>query len=64
MVYGVHVQKEVYGGFPGDFPGSRFLNAKCHIYSKKRPHMAQLADEDSLHVEPLVLKGQRRPAEE
>ena len=46
------------GGFPGALD-RRFEYAKCHIYPKKRLHMAQLADENSLHVESLVLKGQR-----
>ena len=50
---------EVFGGFPGDFPGSRFLNAKSHTYPMEGPHMAPShVDDEILHVESLVFEGQ------
>ena len=53
MVIGMHVQEKVFRGFPGDL-GSRFLNAKSHIYLMEGPHMAPShADDESLHVESL-----------
>ena len=59
MVHGMRVQVEVFGGFPGDFLGSRFLNAKSHIYLMEGPHMAPShADDEILHVESLVFEGQ------
>ena len=58
MVIGMHLQKEVFGGFPGDL-GSRFLNAKSHIYLMEGPHMAPShADDEILHVESLELGEQ------
>ena len=53
MVIGLHVLEVVICGFPGDL-GSRFLNAKSHIYLMEGPHMAPShADDESLHVESL-----------
>ena len=50
------------GGSPGALD-CRFEYAKCHIYLKKRPHMARLADENSLHVESLGFEGRIWQAE-
>ncbi len=48
---------EVFGGFP--VLGSRFLNAKSHIYPMEGPHMAPShADDEISQVESLVFEGQ------
>ena len=65
MVFGVHVQREVHGGFPGDFLGSRFLNAKSHTPPLEGPHVVPSHhDDEILHVESLGFEGRSRPAEE
>ena len=52
------MQVEVFGGLPGGFPGSRFLDAESHIDPMEGPHMAPShADDEILHVESLVFEG-------
>ena len=59
MVIGVHALEVVFHGFPGDL-GSRFLNAKSHIYLMEGPPMAPShADDEILHVESLEFGEQR-----
>ena len=57
MAIGLHVLDVVSCGFPGDL-GSRFLNAKSHIYLMEGPQMAPShADDESLHVDSLGFQG-------